>query len=173
MIRGEAASRRARSHGRGTRVRISARAGWDLGKGQADDRARKRAELLAATERSLSRVEAQVRRKRAGIRTAAEIGVAVGAELDRHKMAKHFTLDIRDGHLSWRKVPRSQIDRCPSGSPDSCMTEHNLICTLLATVESELTDIAANGTAAQHVGKYRRCQYADCGRNEAVLNRCH
>ena len=29
--------------------------------------------------------------------------MAVGAELDRHKMAKHFTLDIRDGHLSWRR----------------------------------------------------------------------
>jgi hypothetical protein len=69
----------------------------------ADERARKRAELLAATERTLSRVEAQVRRKRAGVRTTAEIGVAVGAELDRHKMAKHFALDIRDGHLSWRR----------------------------------------------------------------------
>src|SRR5438477_4820262 len=55
----------------------------------ADERARKRGELLAATERALSRVEAQVRRKRAGVRTTAEIGVAVGAELDRHKMAKH------------------------------------------------------------------------------------
>jgi hypothetical protein len=69
----------------------------------ADERARKREELLAATERALSRVEAQVRRKRAGIRTAAEIGVAVGTELDRHKMAKHIALDIRDGHLAWRR----------------------------------------------------------------------
>ena len=69
----------------------------------ADERARKRGELLAATERALSRVEARVRRKRVGVRTAAEIGVAIGAELDRHKMAKHFSLDIRDGHLSWRR----------------------------------------------------------------------
>jgi len=69
----------------------------------ADQRARKREELLAATERALSRVEAQVRRKRAGLRTAAEIGLAVGAEIDRHKMAKHFALDIRDGHLAWRR----------------------------------------------------------------------
>src|SRR5882672_1892016 len=69
----------------------------------ADERARKREELLAATERALSRVEAQVRRKRAAIRTAAEIGVAVGAEINRHKMAKHIALDIRDGHLSWRR----------------------------------------------------------------------
>jgi hypothetical protein len=69
----------------------------------ADERARKREELLAATERALSRVEAQVRRKRAGVRTAAEIGLAVGAEIDHHKMAKHFALDIRDGHLAWRR----------------------------------------------------------------------
>lgn len=45
----------------------------------ADERARKRGELLAATERALSRVEARVRRKRVGVRTAAEIGVAIGA----------------------------------------------------------------------------------------------
>jgi transposase len=69
----------------------------------ADERARKREELLAATERALSRLEAQVRRKRTGVRTAAEIGVAVGAELDRYKMAKHFILDLRDGHLAWRR----------------------------------------------------------------------
>jgi transposase len=69
----------------------------------ADERARKREELLAATERALSRVEAQVRRKRAAIRTAVEIGVAVGAELNRHKMAKHIALDIRDGHLTWHR----------------------------------------------------------------------
>jgi hypothetical protein len=73
----------------------------------ADERARKREELLAATERALSRVDMGVRRNRPGLRTAAEIGVAVGAVVDRHKMAKHFELDIRDGHLSWRRGPES------------------------------------------------------------------
>jgi transposase len=67
----------------------------------AEERARKREALLAATERELARIQAQVQRKR--LRSAAEIGLAVGAVLDSKKMAKHFALDIRDGHLSWQR----------------------------------------------------------------------
>lgn len=69
----------------------------------AAERTRKREALLAATERELSRIQAQVQRKRAGPRSAAEIGLAVGAVLDSKKMAKHFALEIRDGHLSWQR----------------------------------------------------------------------
>jgi transposase len=69
----------------------------------ADERTRKREELLASTERALSRIGVHVGRKGSRMKTAAEIGVAVGAVIDRHKMAKHFALDIRDGHLSWRR----------------------------------------------------------------------
>ncbi len=69
----------------------------------AAERARKREELLAATERGLSRVQARVQRKRSPLRGAAEIGMAVGAVLDARKMAKHFAVEIRDGHLSWRR----------------------------------------------------------------------
>lgn len=67
----------------------------------AAERARKRAALLAATERELARILAQVQRKR--LRSAAEIGLAVGAVLDSKKMAKHFALDIRDGHFGWQR----------------------------------------------------------------------
>jgi transposase len=67
----------------------------------AGERTRKREALLAATERELVRIQAQVRRKR--LRRAAEIGVAVGAVLDSKKMAKHFELDIRDDHLTWQR----------------------------------------------------------------------
>ncbi|HUH83622.1 MAG TPA: hypothetical protein VLX85_03375 [Stellaceae bacterium] len=69
----------------------------------AAERARKREELLVATERELSRVEAQVRRKHSPLRGAAEIGMAVGAVLDGRKMGKHFAVEIRDSHLSWRR----------------------------------------------------------------------
>jgi hypothetical protein len=68
----------------------------------AVERARKRGDLLAATERELARIEAQVRRKGSRLHGAAEIGMAVGAVLDSRKMAKHFTVDIRDGHLSFQ-----------------------------------------------------------------------
>jgi len=56
-----------------------------------------------ATERDLARVEAQVGRKNATLRDAAEIGLAVGAILNKRKMAKHFVVTIRDGHLSWHR----------------------------------------------------------------------
>lgn len=71
----------------------------------AKERARKREALLVATERELARVQAQVRRKGSSLRTTAEIGLAVGEVVNAKKMAKHFALDIRDGHFSWaRKV---------------------------------------------------------------------
>jgi transposase len=69
----------------------------------AGERARKREELLAATERELSRIAAQTRRRNSRLKSAAEIGVAVGAVIDKKKMAKHFDLDIRDGHLSFKR----------------------------------------------------------------------
>jgi len=69
----------------------------------AIERARKREDLLAATERDLTRIEAQVRRKSAALRDAAKIGLAVGAVLNKRKMAKHFVVTIRDGHLSWQR----------------------------------------------------------------------
>jgi hypothetical protein len=69
----------------------------------ADERARKRDVLLAATEADLVRIEAGLQRKGGGGKTAAEIGIAVGAVLHRRKMAKHFILQISDGALSWRR----------------------------------------------------------------------
>ncbi|MEH2560438.1 IS1634 family transposase [Bradyrhizobium sp. AZCC 2289] len=69
----------------------------------AAERARKREDLLAVTERELARIEAKVRRRNAPLRDAAEIGLAVGAVLNKRKMAKHFVVTIRDGHLSWHR----------------------------------------------------------------------
>jgi hypothetical protein len=68
----------------------------------ADERARKRSALLEATERDLKRVAEAVRRAPKK-HTAAVIGLKVGAVIDKHKMAKHFVLDIRDGHVSFRR----------------------------------------------------------------------
>jgi len=69
----------------------------------ATERARKREDLLAATERELARIDAQVRRKNTSLHDAARIGLAVGAVLNKKKMAKHFVVTIDDGHLSWRR----------------------------------------------------------------------
>ena len=73
----------------------------------AAERARKREDLLAATERDLRRVAARVGAKRQPLTGASEIGLAAGAVLDKHKMAKHFELTIETAHLSWRRKPDS------------------------------------------------------------------
>jgi len=70
----------------------------------AAERKRKRDELLAATERDLSRVRQAVQRRRAPLRGEAEIGLAVGAVLNKHKMAKHFEIAIADASLVYRRT---------------------------------------------------------------------
>jgi len=70
----------------------------------AAERRRKRADLLAATERDLSRIKLAVERKRAPLRGAAEIGLDVGAVLDKHKMAKHYALTITDTSFTYRRT---------------------------------------------------------------------
>src|SRR5215469_8872325 len=69
----------------------------------AAERARKRQDLLAATERELARIATAVDRKRQPLRGAAQIGLEVGAVLDKHKMAKHFTLDIADNRFGFAR----------------------------------------------------------------------
>jgi Transposase DDE domain len=69
----------------------------------AAERARKRAELLAATEADLTPINTAVERHRRPLRGADKIGLRVGKVLNRHKMAKHFELTIRDDHFSFTR----------------------------------------------------------------------
>ena len=62
----------------------------------AAERTRKREDLLVGTERDLVRIQAAVVRKRDPLRGTAEIALAVGAVINKHKVAKHFDLDITD-----------------------------------------------------------------------------
>jgi hypothetical protein len=69
----------------------------------AAERRRKRDDLLAATERDLARIRQAVERRRAPLQGAAEIGLAVGAVLDKRKMAKHYELAITGTSFTWRR----------------------------------------------------------------------
>ena len=69
----------------------------------ARERARKREDLLAATERDLSRIAARVRRRHAPLRGKAAIGLAVGAVINAHKMAKHFALSITEDSFGYAR----------------------------------------------------------------------
>src|SRR5437868_1561576 len=73
----------------------------------AEERARKRAELLAVTENELARIAARARRARQPLRGAAAIGQAVGAVLGRRHMAKHFQISIADDAFSFAQNPLS------------------------------------------------------------------
>jgi hypothetical protein len=53
----------------------------------AAERARKREALLAATERELLRIQAQVHRRHSPLPGAGEIGMAVGGVVNSRKMA--------------------------------------------------------------------------------------
>ena len=69
----------------------------------AERRRRKRDELLAATERALTRIAAAVARRTRKPLTRDEIGVKVGKVIHRFKMAKHFTWTIEDGTFDWSR----------------------------------------------------------------------
>ena len=69
----------------------------------AEQRRRKRAELLEATEKLLNKVVAQVERRTKTPMPKDEIGIKVGRVLYRHKMGKHLRVTIKQGHLSYKR----------------------------------------------------------------------
>jgi hypothetical protein len=69
----------------------------------AEERARKRLELLAATEADLVKIAAATQRKRSPLRGEQAIALRVGRVIERFHMAKHLALSITDDSLSWAR----------------------------------------------------------------------
>jgi len=69
----------------------------------AEERARKRRELLAATERDLELVAKAVVRTKRPLRGKDQIGLRVGKVLGHYKMAKHFKLTITDDSFCYER----------------------------------------------------------------------
>ena len=69
----------------------------------AEERKRKREDLLRATEKALTRIVKQVERRKTKPLTATEIALKVGKVLGHYKMGKHFVHTIEDGKLSWSR----------------------------------------------------------------------
>ena len=69
----------------------------------AAERARKRDELLAATERQLDEIVMATRRTQRPLSGKADIGLRVGRVLNRHKVGKHFELTIGDDGFSYQR----------------------------------------------------------------------
>lgn len=73
----------------------------------AEERTRRREELLAATEKDLAKLAAQVARRTKKPLRKAEIGLKAGQIVGRYKMAKHFALVIEDGAFHWERKQAS------------------------------------------------------------------
>ena len=69
----------------------------------AEQRARKRPELLAATEKQLEKIAAATKRARRPLRGKQNIGVRAGKILNRYKMGKHFELRIEEDSFHYKR----------------------------------------------------------------------
>ena len=68
-----------------------------------DERARKRSELLGATEKELAKIAAAVSRERRPLRGKDAIALRVGKVANRYKMAKQFDIAIEEDAVSFSR----------------------------------------------------------------------
>jgi transposase len=69
----------------------------------ADERQRKREDLLAATERTLRRLTTAAARRTKKPFDDATLGMKVRRVINHYKVAKHFTVTIGQGQLQWQR----------------------------------------------------------------------
>lgn len=76
------------------------------------ERARKREDLLTATEKELEKVRLSVHGPRGQLKTAdaGKIGQRAGKVAGKYKMAKHFDLEIRDRHFAYTRKTEQITD---------------------------------------------------------------
>ena len=73
----------------------------------AEERRRKRQELIEATEKDLEKIAAEVKRRTRTPLGEAEIALKAGRVLNRFKVGKHFSLTIADGGFRWSRREES------------------------------------------------------------------
>jgi hypothetical protein len=69
----------------------------------AEERARKRPDLLAATEKQLEKIAIATRRPKRPLRGKSNIGIRAGKVLNRYKMGKHFPLRIEEDSFHYER----------------------------------------------------------------------
>jgi hypothetical protein len=69
----------------------------------AEERRRKREELLAATERELDKIVEATRRKRRPLRGKEQIALRVGRVLDKYKVGKHFVCHVEEAGFRYQR----------------------------------------------------------------------
>ena len=71
------------------------------------ERARKREDLLSATERGLGKIAAATKRSRRPLKGKTKIALRVGHVIGRYKMEKHFQVDIEEDGFSYQRDQES------------------------------------------------------------------
>ncbi len=69
----------------------------------AEERARKRPDLLAATEKQLEKIAVATKRRRRPLRGKQNIGLRAGRIVNRYKMGKHFQLRIEEDSFHYER----------------------------------------------------------------------
>jgi len=103
------------------------------------DRARKRAELLAATEADLAKVKAAVDAGR--LHDPDKIGLRIGKVIGRHKVGKHFLTQTTGTGFTWR---RDQAKIAAEAALDG-------IYVIRTSVTADILDAAATVTAYKNL----------------------
>ena len=82
----------------------------------AEERSRKRPDLLAATEKQLEKIAAATKRAKRPLRGKQNIGLRAGKILNRYKMGKHFQLRIEEDNFHYeRKTANIQREESLDG----------------------------------------------------------
>jgi len=110
----------------------------------AAERTRKRNDLLAATEKLLAPIIARVTAGR--LAGADKIGVAVGKQINKHKMGKHFHYTITDTSLA---IQRRHDQIAAEAALDG-------ICVLRTTVPADHLDTAGVITSYKNLAHIER-----------------
>ena len=110
----------------------------------AEERARKREQLLAATEADLAKITAATLRARHPLRGEQAIALRVGRLIDRFHMAKHFELSITPSTLS---VQRKHAAIAAEAALDGLY----VIRTSLSTAQLDAADAVAAYKSLAHV----------------------
>jgi transposase len=118
----------------------------------AEERARKREDLLAATEDDLAKIAARVAARR--LTDPDKIGLTAGKVISKRKVAKHFILDIGAGQITWQ---RDQASIAAEAATDG-------IYVIRTPVPAETLGAAAAVTAYKALSRLKRdfrCLKAD------------
>ena len=101
----------------------------------AEKRARKRQELLAATDKELTPIAAATRRATRPLRGKDKIALRVGKVFNHYKMAKHFTIEITDESFTFTRnteaiAAEAALDGIyvlRTNLPEQTLTQHDVV----------------------------------------------